>query len=224
MNYHLSPLSGNRKLGMGVAVSTSDMATCPDSCPLKANGCYANGGPLLRHWNEVSKGNRGNDWNQFVSEVEALPFEWKFRHNQAGDLPGENEKIDSEKLDQLSLAVKKKRLKAWTYTHKPLNKNNLNAIKKAISNGFVINASADNLKEADSFKKKGIPVVVVLPKDAPDTVFTPEGNKVIVCPAQRLENSDCSKCMLCQKKDRSVVVGFRAHGNGKNKATVVANG
>lgn len=224
MNYHLSPLSGNRKLGMGVAVSTSDMATCPDSCPLKANGCYANGGPLLRHWSEVSKGNRGTDWNTFVSKVEELPFEWKLRINQAGDLPGENEEIDAEKLDQLSLVVKKKRLRAWTYTHKPLNKNNLNAIKKAISNGFVINASADNLKEADSFKQKNVPVVVVLPKDAPDTVFTPEGNKVIVCPAQRFENSDCSKCLLCQKSNRSVIVGFRAHGNGKNKATVVANG
>jgi len=224
MNFHLTPVSSNRKLGMGVAVSTSDMATCPDSCPLKANGCYANGGPLLRHWNEVTKGNRGNDWNEFLSKVEELPFEWKFRHNQAGDLPGENEKIDSEKLNQLSLVVKKKRLRAWTYTHKPLNENNLIAIKNAIKNGFVVNASADNLKEADSFKEKGIPVVVVLPKDSPDTVFTPNGNKIVVCPSQRFENSDCSKCLLCQKANRSVIVGFRAHGNGKNKATKIANG
>jgi hypothetical protein len=224
MNFHLTPNSSNRKLGMGVAVSTNDKRTCPDSCPLKANGCYANGGPVLRHWNAVSNGERGTDWNTFVSKVEELPFEWKFRLSQAGDLPGENEKIDSEKLNQLSLVVKKKSLRAWTYTHKPLNENNLNAIKNAISNGFVVNASADNLKEADSFKKKGVPVVVVLPKDAPNTVFTPNGNKVIVCPAQRLENSDCAKCMLCQKSDRSVIVGFRAHGSGKNKATKIANG
>lgn len=224
MNFHLSPVSSNRKLGMGVAVSTSSKATCPDSCPLKAGGCYANGGPLLRHWNAVSKGERGTNWNEFVSKVEELPFEWKFRHNQAGDLPGENEEIDAEKLNQLSLSVKKKRLRAWTYTHKPLNKNNLKAIKNAILNGFVVNASADNLKEADSFKKKNVPVVVVLPKDSPDTVFTPKGNKVVVCPAQRNEKSNCSNCMLCQKANRSVVIGFRAHGNGKNKATKIANG
>jgi hypothetical protein len=224
MNFHLTPVSSNRKLGMGVAVSTSDMATCPDSCPLKANGCYANGGPLLRHWNEVTKGNRGNDWNEFLSKVEELPFEWKFRHNQAGDLPGENEKIDSEKLNQLSLVVKKKRLRAWTYTHKPLNENYLSSIKNEIKNGFVVNASADNLKEADSFKEKGIPVVVVLPKDSPDTIITPKGNKVVVCPAQRNEKSNCSNCLLCQKSNRSVIVGFRAHGTGKNKVTAVANG
>jgi hypothetical protein len=224
MNYHLTPNSSNSKLGMGVAVSTSSKETCPDSCPLKANGCYANGGPLLRHWNAVSNGERGNDWNGFVSAVEALPIGWKFRHNQAGDLPGINEQIDSEKLSMLSDAVKKRKLVAWTYTHKPLNKKNLNGIKKAISDGFVINASADNLKEADSFKKKGIPVVVVLPKDSPDTIITPEGNKVVVCPAQRNEKSNCSNCLLCQKSNRSVIVGFRAHGSGKNKVSVVANG
>jgi hypothetical protein len=224
MNFHLSPVSGNSKLGMGVAVSTSSNSTCPDSCPLKANGCYANGGPLLRHWNAVSKGERGTNWNEFVSKVKELPFEWKFRHNQAGDLPGDNEKIDAEKLNQLSLVVKKKRLRAWTYTHKPLNKNNLNAIKNAIKSGFVVNASADNLKEADKFKQKNVPVVVVLPKDAPDTVYTPNGNKVIVCPSQRFEKSNCANCMLCQKADRSVIVGFRAHGNSKNKATKIANG
>lgn len=224
MNFHLTPLSSNRKLGFGVAVSTSHSGTCPDSCPLKSNGCYANGGPLLRHWREVNKGNRGNQWNEFIQNVSALPMKWKFRHNQAGDLPGNNEKIDLKKLDELSTVVQKRNLVAWTYTHKPLNKNNLNAIKKAISKGFVINASADNLKEADSFKEKGIPVVVVLPKDSPDTVYTPNGNKVVVCPAQRFEKTNCSNCLLCHKKDRSVIVGFRSHGNGKNKATEISKG
>lgn len=224
MNFHLTPMSSNSKMGFGVAVSTNDKKTCPDSCPLKANGCYANGGPLLRHWNEVSKGNRGKDWNGFISDVESLPVGWKFRYSQAGDLPGENELIDFEKLSQLSNAVKKRKLVAWTYTHKPLNESNLIAIKKANQNGFTINASADNLKEADSFKNQGIPVVVVLPKDSPDTVHTPDGNKVVVCPAQRNEKSNCSNCLLCQKSNRSVIVGFKAHGNGRNKVTAVANG
>jgi hypothetical protein len=224
MNFHLTPMSSNSKMGFGVAVSTQDKKTCPDSCPLKANGCYADGGPLLRHWNEVSKGNRGKDWNGFLSDVESLPVGWKFRYSQAGDLPGINEKIDLEKIDLLSKVVKKRKLIAWTYTHKPLNKKNLDGIKNAIKDGFTINASADNLVEADKFKQKGIPVVVVLPKDSPDTVVTPNGHKVVVCPAQRNKKSNCSNCLLCQKSNRSVIVGFRAHGNGKNKATMVANG
>jgi hypothetical protein len=207
-----------------VAVSTNDKRTCPDSCPLKANGCYANGGPLLRHWNEVSKGNRGKDWNGFINDVKSLPIGWKFRYSQAGDLPGENEKIDEKKLNELSLAIKSRNLIAWTYTHKPLTKSNLNAIRKANLNGFVVNASADNLKEADLFKEKKIPVVVVLPKDSPDTVYTPNGNKVVVCPNQRNEKSNCSNCLLCAKGNRSVIIGFRAHGNGKNKATEISKG
>lgn len=209
---------------MGVAVSTSHKGTCPDSCPLKNNGCYANGGPLLRHWNAVDNGNRGFEWKDFILNVSALPKKWKFRYAQAGDLPGDNEKIDSKKLNELSTVVQKRELLAWTYTHKPLNKTNLNAIRKAISKGFVINVSADNLKEADSFKEKGVPVVVVLPKDSPDTVYTPNGNKVVVCPAQRNEKSDCSNCLLCHKKDRSVIVGFRSHGNGRNKASEISKG
>lgn len=222
MNYHLTVKSSNKKTGIDVAVSTSDSKTCPDSCPLKGNGCYAGGGPMLIHWRKVNNGERGKEWKEFIQEVSKLPFDSKFRHNQAGDLPGENNSIDAEKLDELSDVIKNKRLKAWTYTHKPLTKSNLDAIKKANLKGFTINGSADNLKEADSFKKKGIPVVVLLPVESPDTVYTPEGNKVIVCPAQRFKKSTCSNCLLCQKSNRNVIVGFRAHGSSKKKAAKIS--
>lgn len=208
---------------MGVAVSTSSAITCPDTCAFKAKGCYASaGGPLAIHWRKVSEGSRGFSWGEFVKSVSELPKGWKFRHNQAGDLPGENEAIDSVKLGKLSQAIKNRKLLAWTYTHKPLNKKNVAAINSAIKNGFIINASADNLSQADKKKETGLPVVVVLPQDSADTLFTPKGRKVVVCPAQTRENVSCASCMLCHKASRSVIVGFKAHGTFKKVVSEMA--
>lgn len=221
-SYSLTPSSSNAKTGIGVAVSTSSAVTCPDSCALKAKGCYASAGPIAIHWRKVSNGLRGLSWGEFIKSVLELPKGWKFRHNQAGDLPGENEKIDSVKLGKLSEAIKNRKLLAWTYTHKPLTKNNLFAIKSAIKNGFVINASADNLSQADEKSDLGLPVVVVLPQDSANTLFTPKGRKIVVCPAQNKENVSCSSCMLCHKANRSVIVGFKAHGVYKKAVSVLA--
>jgi len=214
MNFHLTSQSYNSKVGIGVAVSTSSNDTCPDSCPLKAKGCYASSGAIAIHWRHVTNGTRGNKWNEFIQQVGKLQRNQLFRHNQAGDLPGKNEKIDSKKLEELTNTIWKKSLRAWSYTHKPMTKSNLNAVKKAIEKGFVINASADTLKEADELKAKGLPVAVTLHRNTPRTSFTPAGNKVVVCPAQYREEVNCSNCQLCLKKNRSVIVGFWAHGRG----------
>jgi hypothetical protein len=214
-NYTLTVQSSNQKVGMGVAVSTSNSSTCPDSCPLKNKECYARFGPLAIHWRHIDNGKRGVPWSEFVSQVKALPREWKFRHNQAGDLPGENEEVDSAKLSSLSKAIKERKLKAWTYTHKPLNESNSNAIKSAIADGFVINVSADTPEEADSAHKAGFPTVLTVAIDAENHV-TPNGNKVVICPAQT-KNISCSECMLCHKANRTCIVGFKAHGTAAKK-------
>ena len=217
MLFHLSPRTKNSKIG-NVHVSTSDKATCPDSCPLKGNGCYASSGPMAIHWNKVSKGERGDSWEDFLLKVSALPKGDKFRHNQAGDLPGENEEIDSIKLDQLSDVIAKRELQAYTYTHKPLTDSNIFSIRKAIAKGLSVNISADNLHEADEARDKGLPTVAVLPLNASLTSYTPKGRKVIVCPAQREGSAiKCDSCMLCAKANRTVVIGFLAHGTAKYK-------
>jgi hypothetical protein len=215
MTFHLTPQNNNRKLGLGVAVSTSSSDTCPSTCPFKDKGCYARFGPLNIHWKKVDSGERGSNWNEFIAQISKLPNNYMFRYNQAGDLPGIDVKIDHKKLEELADVVKQKELKAWSYTHKPLNRTNTASIKKAIKKGFVINISTETLAQADDAKEKGFPVVVVVPSDSPNTMFTPKGNKVIICPAQNREDSNCSNCQLCMKKDRSVIIGFKAHGTKK---------
>lgn len=221
--FHLITQSSNAKVGLGVAVSTSTATTCPDACPLKKAGCYADSGPLALHWRKVTAKERGHVWRAFIKSVRSLPMGWKFRHNQAGDLPGQNNRIHRGMLRQLAAVVASRKLKAWTYTHKPLTAPNLEAIREANAAGFVINLSADNLKEADKKAATGLPVTVILPRDSVPVTFTPAGRKVITCPAQTKPGTTCASCMLCQRGDRSVIIGFRAHGTGAKKAEKVAN-
>lgn len=223
MKTHLTKISMNRKTGP-IPVSTSSRETCPDACPLKGNGCYAESGPMMIHWHQVNLGTRGLGWQEFLEEVRKFPPGELWRHNQAGDLPGIGNDIDVTALGQLVHANQGRA--GWTYSHKPMTSaKNRRAINEANENGFTINLSADTLKEADELAELKIaPVVVVLPIDSPRSLRTPAGRIVMVCPAEESEHVTCARCKICQKRDRGFIVGFRAHGTGKAKVEAIAKG
>ena len=52
-------VSSNRKVGK-MSVTTTERQSCPDACPFKGNGCYADGFPLAGVWNRVPE--EGHDW------------------------------------------------------------------------------------------------------------------------------------------------------------------
>ena len=243
--YHITLKSKNAKVGK-MPVTTSTATTCPTSCPFKSNGCYAYGYPLKGHWDKVTEGERGDDWTTFIDKIKALPPMQKWRHNQAGDLPGDMEKLDGKKCIDLAKANEGKR--GFTYTHYDVLDNFQNAIIVNIMNhlGFTVNVSANNLEHADKLCDMDIaPVATVLPiewerrnkKEKGETVWLeelqdyrkrisdlhiPKGKKVAVCPATYKDNISCVSCMLCEKWDRNVVVGFPAHGTSKKKASAIA--
>lgn len=219
---HLTLESKNAKTGP-IPVSTSDRSTCPDSCPLKAGGCYAAGGPLGMHWAKVSAGKRGELLEQFARKIEALPDGQLWRHNQAGDLPGKGDRINKKALARLVRANKGKR--GFTYTHKPpLEHGNARAIVQANEGGFTVNLSANSLSHADTLKSYNLgPVVSIVPEGTPEKGLTPKGNRFVICPAQTREGVTCSSCKLCSRADRSVIVAFLPHGSAARKANAVAN-
>ena len=220
--FHITPKSKNAKVGK-MAVTTSTATTCPTSCPFKSNGCYADSGPLKLHWDKVTRKERGDDWSTFIDKIKDLPTGSKWRHNQAGDLPGDMEKLDAEKCIQLAKANKGKR--GFTYTHYDVLDNFQNAITVNIMNhlGFTVNVSANNLEHADKLCDLNIaPVATVLPIEQTTNTVTPKGRKVVVCPATYKDDVSCASCMLCEKWDRNVVVGFPAHGTSKKKASAIA--
>ena len=224
--FHLTRSSSNDKTGP-IPVSTSPSSTCPDSCPLKGNGCMVIG-PFKWHWDKVSRGERGSPWETFLDELRTIPKGQLWRHNQAGDLPGDNEQILPEFLKDLVKANQGR--KGFTYTHKPVLseqagpvESNRAAIKEANAQGFTINLSANGLNHADKLAALGIgPVCTILPDQNPVNRTTPQGRKVVICPAQTRKNTTCASCGLCQRADRSVIVGFMPHGSQQKKALAIA--
>lgn len=225
----------NSKVG-NMPTSTTSNVTCPDACPLKAAGCYAEQGPLGMQWRALSKANAGDRytmargnfqslaWDQFCETVASFPADQLWRHNQAGDLPGISDTIDIVAL--ASLVEANKGRNGFTFTHKPIsNSENRAAIASANASGFTINLSANNLAHADQLSEANIgPVAVVLSSDVHGNVKleTPAGRKVAVCPATYRDDVTCASCGLCQRQNRKVIVGFPAHGACKKKASAVA--
>lgn len=209
--------SGNAKTGP-IPVSMTDRSSCPDACSFKGAGCYAEGWPMKLHWNKVAE--RGRDWSGFCTQVAALPEGQLWRHNAAGDLPGENDALDTSALADL-VEANQGRL-GFTYTHKPLTRETRAAISDACLRGFTINVSCDSLQAVDSLGL-ALPTVVVLPmleagEREPRVTRTPAGHKVVTCPAQYRETS-CDECRLCAKPDRRYAIGFRAHGFARRKVS-----
>lgn len=221
---HFTPESSNIKTG-NIPVTTSPSWTCPDACPLKDQGCYARFGPLGIHWEAVSRGERGDYWPSFLQRIASIPMGAIWRHNQAGDLPGYGDEIDGAKLQELVDAQAGRR--GFTYTHKPVTwgpyrEANMAAVYRANQQGFTINLSANTLSEADWLSDLNIaPVVVILPRDAQRTTYTPGGRKVITCPAQTTDGITCKDCGLCQRVNRTVIVGFLAHGTAQRKVDML---
>jgi hypothetical protein len=163
-------------------------------------------------------------FSDFVNQVAALPANILWRHNQAGDLPGDGENVDRGAL--LALAGANAGKLGFTFSHYDVetNKHNRAAIATANAKGFTINLSANNLDHADKLADLDVgPVATVLPHDfdARKTT-TPKGRLVAQCPATYRDDVTCKTCGLCQKQSRRVIVGFPAHGNSKKKASAVA--
>ena len=217
MNYSLTTISLNSKTGP-IPTTVSNRGTCPDSCTLKLNGCYADSYYTSMHWNKVTSGERGTDWNGFINQIKALPKRILWRHNVSGDLVGKHNRIDSQALKELVSANKGKN--GFTYTHYSMdNIANISNVEYANKNGFTVNLSANDINQADNYKDLNIgPIVVIVSEDIDKVSYTPNGNKVLVCPAQTNNKTTCSSCTLCQKVDRDYIIGFRVHGTYKKKA------
>lgn len=210
---HLTEVSSNAKTGP-IPVSTTQSSTCPTTCGQYVT-CYAKYGPLGIHWGLVDSGTRGVCWDEFVCAIRELPKGQLWRHNQAGDLPGDGTDVDVLALSQLVESNRGKR--GFTYTHYQLSHHNLWAIEAANEQGFAINISCDTLTEADRVRKMTkSPMTVVLHSEEKRKSFMTEGgNRVLVCPAY-YQKTNCARCGICaDRSEGRAIIGFPAHGAKK---------
>lgn len=254
--YLITKKSGNRKVGP-IMVTTSSRETCPDACPFKGQGCYADGGPLRGLWDKLTATDAGATFksgkaNIAVQSHEALleaikeqPEGSLWRHNQAGDLPGQGDEIDLFAL--MDIVEANKGRNGFTYTHKPVLEHrydtarfleagervqvtqgtahhhvaegNRKAVTFANEHGFTINLSANNPEHADQLADlEAGPVVTVVASDQMDNTTTPKGRAIVICPVVTGKAESCATCKLCAKANRKTIVGFPAHGAAKRKA------
>jgi len=119
-------ISSNSKIGK-IPATNSSRLTCPDSCPFKLNGCYADAGFHVRlNWDKVTSGARGLEWSNFLASIKAIKPATLWRHNVSGDLrptASNSELIDSKALTQLATANSDSR--GFAYTHYLPSKHNI---------------------------------------------------------------------------------------------------
>ena len=189
------------------------------------DACYADAGYYTRmHWDKVTDGSRGTDWDQFLSKVRGLPNATRFRHNVAGDLwtTAKSKRIDLTKLR--GLAKSSKHLDArWTYTHHPRTPANLHAVRTSNRLGFTVNLSCESRGDAAHLARQGLPVTCVIPSDAKPT-FRHEDVPFVQSPATRDGSTvTCETCggpggkPLCSIADRDFVITFPAHGSRSSR-------
>jgi hypothetical protein len=226
--------SGNRITGP-IMITTSPRSSCPLACPLRKGGespeagvCYAEHGYLGHYiWTGLDRTSAGQkisgrirvySFHELLTTIRSQSPDTLWRHNQAGDLPSDDQMtISRTRLQRLTEANRGRR--GFTYTHFDVlnNAENRIAIAEANQDGFTINLSADTLAEADQLEALNIaPVTVVVPAGTKGNTTTPEGRKVVICPARTQDNVTCASCGLCQRQ-RSAIIAFPALGRAKDR-------
>jgi hypothetical protein len=206
MKYHFIRTSANIKTG-AIPVTYTERASCPPSCAHYRADCYAEDFYTRMAWDKVPE--RGGDVAALCASIAALPDGQLWRHNVAGDLPGDGENVDPVALGEIVRANIGRR--GFTYTHKK-SADAIDWAAHATRWGFTVNLSADDAGEADALAETGLPVCAIVPSDTPEKSETPAGRTIIVCPAQTRDDVTCETCGLCARADRRVIIGFRAHG------------
>jgi hypothetical protein len=143
----------------------------------------------------VFDGGRGDNFSAFCGRVAKFVKRQVWRHNQAGDLPKDEnlsdstDRLDAEKCAELAEAAS--HTHGWTYTHYDVTDSHNQETVRSMNatGGLVVNLSAESLRQADEYHQTGCgPVCVTLPADAHTRgMKTPNGLPVVLCPIQHAE-------------------------------------
>lgn len=214
--------SGNTKI-MGSkkvdATYCSINATCPNTCELKGNGCYAElsfVGIQTARLNNESQGLTALQVARAEAKAidncyngGAVPNERDMRLHVAGD----SRTVTGSRIINSAVGRWKKRGggDCWSYTHawKSVPRNEWSNVS--------ILASIKSTSEVDAARKQGYAPAIVVPEFSGDKAFQLEGSdtKWIPCPAQTRDKG-CTDCRLCFDADRlyngNFGIAFAAHG------------
>lgn len=232
LRFGLTYPTGNRKIagktkGMA-ATSVTSRPSCPSTCSMyRTTQCYAENHWAAQQWNKVDQ--NGVSIKLFTKRLREIPPTVIWRHNVSGDLPHKGLAIDGNAVAEIVNAGR--HLRGWTYTHHALSPHNMRIIQMANASGFTINASTESVEEADKVldEHPTMPTVTICPTGTGKNTRTPQGRRVVTCPADYRDDWDCFRCgqnpkglPLCAQADRDYVIGFLPKGASKKKVSARA--
>ena len=215
-------LSQNSKIGDASATYVTQ-DSCPDSCTLKKNGCYAENNLVGMITSKLNNEANGQYKPLTIAKQEALAIGTltgmrPLRVHVVGDCRtnGAAEVV----ARAMAKHTKKFGQKAWSYTHA------WRRVRAASWLGQSVLASCESTTDAKEAMGKGYAVALVVPEFASSKAYMLDGIKVMPCPAQ-VGDTNCSLCRLCMGsislRAKRVVIGFEPHGTRKSKVFLSLN-
>lgn len=216
--------SKNSKVG-GVAATYAPISkTCPASCPLRDNGCYAQEGNVVfkvRRTEEYSDGLNGDtvavlEGDEIADMATRAPVGHPLRIHVSGDATSDF------RASQLARGSAVWQGPVWSYTHAWRD------VLRTSWGRVSVLASCETLLQVLSAAQRGYAASLVVSHHPADgkAWLSPEGVKVIPCPSQTRDVT-CSKCRLCWDDQRllssNACIAFAVHGNSKKRALNVLN-
>lgn len=206
------------KLG-DVSATYAAAQSCPDTCALKKNGCYAEYDQTSIHWGRLNRASAGMT-PVMVADAEAdairgLSGSRPLRLHVAGDCSGMTEAdiVSRAALDYSWLGGQP----VWTYTHAWRD------VPRQYWRKVSVLASCETPDDVRAAWRSRYAAAIVVPQFRTYRAHEiAPGVKMIPCPAMTMPGVTCSKCRLCFDDKRlhayRLAIGFETHGTGKGKA------
>lgn len=215
----LTTKTKNRKIGDIAATYLPIKQTCPDSCVLKDNGCYAQVGYVGMYMMKLEARFEGVSAYDLVRkearEIAAFGPKAKgkpLRLHVSGDARTTKSAI------LLRDAAKKWDGKVFTYTHA------WRTVPRKAWGKVSVLASCESTGEAKEAMKRGYAPSLTVAFHPGEKAYMQDGVKIIPCPQQTREVT-CDKCRLCMNdtmlRAQNAVISFAVHGVRKKRALLV---
>jgi len=229
----LTEKSKNNKIaGKGKVAATyaATNLTCPTSCALRQDGCYAETGMVAIHTNRLNEGVTDGMRPEVAARQELHAIVQAFA---GGPIPQDGTKGGRDlRLHVAGDARTRKAVKllakgaaswlargggsVWSYTHA------WKTVPRSDWKHVSVLASLEDPALANAARAQGYAPALVVGSHASPKAFELEGTTWIPCPAQTQDDVACSECRLCMKadwlRDTNRGIAFAAHGVRQNKA------
>lgn len=218
--------SKNVKVGDVAATYAPIRQTCPVSCPMRDNGCYAQYGNVRYSETRVSQYVDGmnGDTVAILEADEVCDMARKAPRGHAIRLHVSGDATSDFRASHMARAADTWRRvvngPVWSYTHAWRD------VARDSWGTVSILASCESTADAAVALAKGYAAAVVVASHPADgrAYRTSEGVKVIPCPSQT-RDIKCTECRLCWDDAMLIAQGaaiaFATHGTGKKRALTV---